>query len=424
MMSAAAPARAVDDTVRPLPADVLRGVLDRFAPLGVRFKWDVPPTPDAIGLIVGVNRGVYSTPDPLSGELTMVRSSDAGLGGHLADPSDTPGARLPDGRWRWAADCELAIVRGASCTPQATHHAGIRVDPSALPSWTNRPVVRRYTAGTWSLLRLIRDASGDPDAQPFTRYIRADTSGPIAIGPWPDARTWGDADWRLAGQPVGLEALGPDGRRHPLGRSRGIHAVVASVATHLRDWASPDDPSMHGPRRGRRTPKPVQSAPGLMLVVGKDGDELMAADDDPADQHHAHLTYGTAAGDELRARAEAVGIRELARQTGIAFETIRRWTRGGQTSGTNLAAIAGAMCAIEAKACTADGSVCALPGCGQPSRPRSLWCSDAHNKAARRAGGSGVEPALDLPACPTCRTRFINPMAAQRHRCEGARRDT
>jgi len=268
----------------------------------VQFKWDVPPTPNTVGLVVGVNRGIYATQDPTSGEMTIVRSSDAGLGGHLADPSDTPGARLPDGRWRWAADCELAVVRVASCAPQATPHAGIRVDPSALPSWTNRPVVRRYSARSWSMLRLIRDASGDADVQPFTHYVRADASGPIAVGPWYDASSWGNADWRLAGQPIGLEALDPDGRRQPVGRARGVSAVVPSVATHLRGWANPEDPSMQGPRRGLRTPKPVQSAPGLMLVVGKDGDELTAADDDPADQHQVRLTYGLATATRHRPR--------------------------------------------------------------------------------------------------------------------------
>jgi hypothetical protein len=406
-----------DDTIRAMSADTLREVLDRFAALGVRFKWDVPPTTDSLGLVVGVNRGIYTTQDPVSGELTIERSSDAGLGGHLADPSDTQGARLPDGRWRWAADCELAIVRIASCTPQATPHAGIRVDPSALPSWTNRPVVRRYTARSWSMLRLIRDASGDADVQPFTYYVRADASGPIAIGAWPDARTWGDADWRLSGQPVGLEALGPDGQRHPLGRARGIHAVVASVATHLRDWANPDDPSMQGPRRGRRTPKPVQSAPGLVLVVGKDGDELMATDDDPADQHEVRLTYGTAAGDELRARAGAVGIRELARRTGIAYETVRTWIRGGRTNAVNLARIEAAVRTAGAGD-DAEPRRCALNGCDQPVRAKSAWCSAAHNKTGRRRRATPIDPTAQLPACPECRTRFINPIAAQRHQCE------
>ena len=375
MMSDAPAARAFDDTVRSLPADVLRGVLDRFAPLGVRFKWDVPPTTDSCGLMVGVNRGIYTTQDPTSGELTMVRSSDAGLGGHVADPSDTPGARMPDGRWRWAAGCELALVRAASRAPDG---AGIRVEALALPSWTSRPVVRRYTARSWSMLRLIRDASGDAHVQPFTRYVRADGSGPIAIGAWPDARTWGDADWRLGGQPVGLEALGPDGHRHPLGRAGGIRAVVASAATHLRDWANPDDPTMQGPRRGRRTAKPVQSASGLVLVVGKDGDELMATDDDPADRHQVHLTYGIAAGNDLRARAEVVGVRELARRTGIACETIRQWIRGGQTGPANIALIVAAV-AIDDR-----GALCALPGCSRSARRRSRWCGDAHRKAASR----------------------------------------
>jgi hypothetical protein len=407
---------AGSDGVPAITAEVLHTVLDRFASLGVRFTWDVPAALGAVGLVVGVNRGVFADSDPTTGDLRIVRSSDAGLGGHLADPSDTPGARMPDGRWQWAADCELRLLRDATEQATDSEDRGLRVTAAALPAWTTRPVLRRYSARTWTAVQQVREQSGDPSVQPFTRYLRADAGGPVAIGSWLDARTWADAGWHLDGEPIGLETYGPDGDRHPLGLPRGARAVVRSIAAHLAAWANPHDPGTDGPRRGLRRPTPVHSAPGLTLVTGKDGGELMAADDDPAvSEVEARMTYGTAAGDQLRQRCRAAGLREFARRTGLPYETVRQWVGGGQTTAANLTKITCVLAAIDTDQ---QGRTCALPVCSRPPRPRSQWCSEAHNKAGRRQAHATADTTGGLPTCPGCGTRFINPKAAELHRCE------
>ena len=410
------PEQAADPHGLPtITAQVLHTVLDRFGSLGVRFTWDVPP--GAVGLVVGVNRGVFADPDPCSGGLRILRSSDAGLGGHLADPSDTPGERLADGRWKWAADCEVQVLRDSTEQTATSEDRGLRLTTAALPAWTTRPVVRRYSARTWPALQQLREQSGDPGVQPFTRYLRGDGGGPVAVGPWPDARTWADAGWQMGGQPVGLETFGPDGERHAHGTRRGARAVVRSIAAHLAAWANPSDPGTDGPRRGLRHPGPVHSAPGLTLVTGKDGGELMAADDDPALSHvETRTAYGTATGDELRQRCQAAGLREVARRTGLPYETVRKWATGGQTSAANLTKVSHVLADLGA---VSGRRTCALPACSQPARARSSWCSDTHYKAGQRqAARAAPDPFPGLPACPQCGTRFLNDKAAELHRCE------
>jgi hypothetical protein len=63
----------------------------------------------------------------MDGSWQVVRSSDAGFGGHLADPVERPGARQPDGRWSWAAQLEAALFP-ISCSLHDAE-SGLNVDP-------------------------------------------------------------------------------------------------------------------------------------------------------------------------------------------------------------------------------------------------------------------------------------------------------
>jgi hypothetical protein len=219
-----------------------------------------------------------------------------------------------------------------------------------------------------------------------------------------------------------VHTLGPDGHLIPSTARSGLIAVVPSIAAHIQAWASPEDLAMTGPRRGVRYPVPIWSTAELTLVVGKDGQELTAEDQDPdlGVVGAGRLVYGATRDRDLREQARAVGMRELARRTGITYETVRKWAAGGQTSPANLVRISQALGA-ELHAAPVARHLCALPGCTRAARPRSAWCSDAHNKAGRRRASLAQEDlTAGLPACPDCGVLFINPRAAELHCCKPA----
>lgn len=432
---------APDGKLRVLSGVELDRILDRLRPLGVTFRAEVGGAGDpTVGLAVGVNRIIFARPAPASsGGWEICRSSDTALGGHLADPSDHSSADRfrADGRWSWAAECEavaLAAVLASDVDPDRSLTA--LVDPRNYPSWTSRPVVRRYTVATWEALQHLRDQTGDPSVMPFARYLRAEssgrTSGPVALGPWWEAGTWPEADWRRSGQPVALVTIEEAGAlRVVAGRGpRQVH--VRTVRDHLTAWLQPEDASMTGPIRGLRRPVEVRSAPGLVVVTGKDGAELMASDEDPAlvDPAGMRLDYGLAAGDRLRQRARTAGVRKLSRRCGVPYVTVRDWSAGGGTSHEVLARVVAALAEVEAEP-TPPATLCGRSGCDRPARGRR-WCSDRCRMAASRAAGPAASPrrlerigARDghlidgMPSCPGCRTRFVNRRASELHQCQG-----
>jgi hypothetical protein len=371
--------------LRLLAEQELQAAVDELHPLGVGFSWQVPPAnPPTVGLVAGVNQMVFARPRDV-GDWQVIRSSDTGLGGHLADPSNNAGARQPDGRWSWAAQLETALI---PATTTVHRDGGLKVDEAGLPQWRSRPAVRRYTANRYSQLRRLREDSGDPTVGPFARYLRAGThlpGGPVALGPWTDARRWHQAPWRLNGHPVGVDTITPHDIAHLTPPGHGVRVVVPSIALHLASWANPPAPRTTGPRRGSRQPRPVHSAPGLLQVVGKDGTALLAADNDTVLQpgHDATLLYGTATTgtEQLRQRALDRGIRQLTRDTALPYETVRNWANGGDT---NPLALGRLVAALDASPPTTPGVTCARSQCLRPARPRSRWCSDAHKKAAAR----------------------------------------
>jgi hypothetical protein len=97
--------------------------------------------------------------------------------------------------------------------------------------------------------------------------------------------------------------------------------------------------------------------------------------------------------------------------------TLNKYIAGGTTSPQVLAKI---LHALDANTATTP---CGLPGCTEPARSRSPWCSERHKKAGARnkpaPTPTSTEP--ELPSCPTCRARFINPKAAELHQCKGPR---
>jgi hypothetical protein len=388
---------APNDRLRLLTPDELDAILTLFDGLRVQFKTEVAPTEGGrpvTALALGVNRVIFATEGPDGWE--VLRSSDAGLGGHLADPSNHPGQHLPDGRWAWSAECERAIIAAAAAQPVRPDRG---LSLGIQPDWVDRPPVRRYAANSHSALCALRAQTGDATVMPFARYLRVDVSGrrggPVALGPWPEASRWSEADWRVDGEPVDLDTLDEhDGIRAYTTNGHPRRVTIKRVRDHLDEWTNRHAPSMLGPRRGYRQPAPVRSAPGLITVVGKDGTELDALDDDPSTVTSAEhlLVYGPAGIDQLRQRARDVGLRKLARHTHLGYEGLQHWAAGRtNTTPGRLARMGEAITQLEALQAAA-----ALPACQHCGKPaRKKWCGDPCRKAAARAAERAKHPRRD-----------------------------
>lgn len=385
--------------VRLLPWAECRSIVERFAALGVRWKpengtLDQP----TVGLVVGVNKLLLGRPDA-DGELRLVRSSDADFG-HLVDPSGN-GERLADGRMAWVAETEGAILRAAVGVPDLDRP----LRAGDLPGWAGRPAIRPWAATTWSELEAMREELGMPDLAPYTPLLRAvtggDRGGPVAVDDGSGPEGWRVLDWRRGGEPVTIATLDHRGELVPVGGSGRLRVHALSVADHLARWLRENDASMAGPARGLRQPVPVCSGPGLVVVVGKDGGRLDAADDDSdaTDQ----VCYGVAGLAELLAQVERVGVPTVAAASGVAERTLRDLV-GGTTRApraSTVARLAGALAVLDAGRDGGDVTRCAAPGCERPARPApSSTCGEPCRKAVARDRIAADPESAPVPAQP------------------------
>jgi hypothetical protein len=387
-----------NEAVRMPTFEKLRTVFARFDPLLAPWggtAWsevnDTFMTP-TVGLVVGVNKLILGRQDA-DGSWSLVRSSDADMGGHLVDPSGT-GARLDDGRWWWAGELERHVLAANATRPTSLP----LLTPDDLPAWADEPAVRPYRATSWRQLVALRRAVGDPGIGPFARYRRAETGGkgsaPAALG---DSK-----DWRVNGEPIALFVLDDAGElRFAAGSPNGRGVRVLSVRDHLSRWLRENDPSMTGPRRGLREPVSVFSHPGLVEVVGRAGDALWGADEDP-DADGVALTYGAPQLEALRCAARAVGRREVARRAGLSARKVRTFAAGGRIDAGIVAAVAASLSDVDGHCRTCGGVLI--------GRAR-LWCSKRCQKAGERAGRAAdatrgsrrrLQPGPARWGCPTC----------------------
>jgi hypothetical protein len=377
--------------LRHLTPEELQGILDSFEPLGIRWKIEVAPTQ---ALVIGTNKVIFGHQEA-DGSWVLDRSCDTNLGGHKADPSDSPGALLPDGHWVWGADVLTALL--AACTSSAAIEVDQRLPlPDDLPDWAcNRPILSRHRATRWSALLHLRDALGDQGIGPFATYLRCDTGGdgpsPVAQGPGWDPDTWSDRDWRVRGERVGVEVLTPTGLRFVGGYPHGRRVVVRSVADYFAHWLAPEcDPSFEGPTRGLRRVVPVRSSASATRVVGRHGEALLAVYEDPETPvaQLDQLDYGTILPSlgELRERARKAGMREVSRRSSVPERSVSDWVNGAASSENLVVAVAMALDEINAE----PVRICALEGCDEPASGRhGKWCGGAH-----RALGSRVARGL------------------------------
>lgn len=100
---------APDGKFRHLTPAELDDMRESFKPLGVSWKIEVPPT---MAVVLGSNKAVFGQRQA-NGSWGIVRPSDTQLG-DLADPSDTPGLCLPDGRRAWVAEMQKTVLAWAA----------------------------------------------------------------------------------------------------------------------------------------------------------------------------------------------------------------------------------------------------------------------------------------------------------------------
>jgi hypothetical protein len=374
---------ASDGKLCHLTPSELDAVLHSFDPLGIHWRVEVSPT---TGLVVGTNKVIFGHKRP-DGIWKPERSSDTGIGGHIADPSDTPGRMLPDGRWAWASELEGHLLAyAASC--EGADLSQPLCAPGDLPSWAhNRPALRRFQATSWSALKRLRRVVGDPTIGPYASYFRAEVGGdgpaPVALGAGYDPATWIDLDWRVDGEPVGLEVVTLDGELVFVGGDRSAdRVVVRSIADHFARWLWENDPSTQGPDRGLRQVVPVRSTQGAIRVVGRHGDALLADFEDPETPGSQldQLDYGTLLDvEELRRRTRRAGLREVERRSRVPEQSICKWLRGANSSEALVVAVTMALAEIESEPVR-----CALSGCERPVPKRARWCCPSHRRLGSR----------------------------------------
>jgi hypothetical protein len=331
-------------------------------------------TPPRLAIVFAVNKVVFAERDAV-GAWQVIRSSDADLGGHLLDPTGT-GELTADRRLRWAAELEAHLFAAAVATSADRPIAM----PRDLPAYAHRLALREQRASTWAELRQLRRATGDPTVLPFARYVQVETGGrsgsPVALGHHPDPATWPSLDFKLSGESVRIDVLGPDGfPRYAAGHKDATrHVLGHTVADHLATWLSTIDPSMTGPRRGLRRPKNVLTDPSLVRYVGRSVDDLEST------SVRAILEFKATEGWRgLQRRGLAVGASEIARLGGLSERTASDVLHGHAEPGPEtMAKIADAVARAAPRTC---------PSCGKDyyGPPQKTTCSPTCRQRRHRA---------------------------------------
>lgn len=406
----------------------LDAIIARFDPLGIRWHREIDDSPDGghpvVALALGVNKVIYGRRDreqPSGWEI--VRSSDTGLGGHLLDPTGTD-ARLSDGHSAWARELEAFALasatggedgRGRGALLDLSPGAGLR--ELELPTWAEQtPVIRRRQATDRATLAALRADLGCETVPPFATFERIAAPGDCAparlVVP---GRPPGE--WSAGGRPViperyvngtFLPVAGPVAGVVGTAQIRTQRVVVDTVLDYFKGWLWDEDPTLTGPRRGLRTPVRVVSAPGLIVLTGKDATEL-EADHDPVARRRLsaraaegarspagmrrtlgrqdapdRLDYGTAGLDKLREQVRRVGVHRTARVAQIPYQTVQDFAAGGAGSPTTIQAVTTAHARIAGRPAPTPAE-CRWPECHELAMPRGAYCSARCRQRAHRA---------------------------------------
>jgi hypothetical protein len=361
-----------DERARKDLADIFAGFDPLLAPSGPP-AWKQEPSSlseHTLAYVAGANKVVLLR-RAAEGRLRVVRSTDTGLGGHIADPVYDE-ELLPDGHHRWTAEYLAPVVEAAE---NFSMEKGWPVP--VLPTEAERPVIRRLRASTPGQLRRLRRAFREEEVRPWDFYLRADSeSGPVyALGEGHDPTQWMALDWR---RPTGRQAtLTISDFYRPTGSVR-----VRSVAEYIDDWhvgagdelSEPieDQGTWPWPERGPRRLMPVYSAPALTDLVSREGERLSLRDIDPdADIGEAQLTYGTLMEPaELVDRVRKMGPTEAARRTDLSENTLRGFLYKGKTP--SLATVT--RIATNLTDGTDEEWLCAYEGCRHRVEHGRSWC--------------------------------------------------
>jgi len=342
-----------------------------------------------IGFVAGVNKTLLGRDQ--DGRLSLVRSSDTGLGDHFLDPTGT-GARLDDGRTVWTATLQERFLADLLARG---NDAPLRVPPD-LPDWADHPALRPGRASSLDDIGRLRCQVGDPTVAPFTRYVTASTGAehpPVCLGVERDPATWQSWPWHQNGQPC---RIGVQDRNGTLVVSYGSGPlfVVPTIRDAFRDWLSENDPTLGGPKRGLRHVLPVRSHPALIDPVGRSG-ELAGerAEDEP-------LVFSAVEPSPL---AVPVSAAELARLSGVPPRTVQDIVFGRAVpSEPTLRRLLPAVVDLKAPARCAAGAECrhGVDGLGALlARGQRSWCSEPCRKVVYRRG-RGIPPRRSKAGAP------------------------
>jgi hypothetical protein len=327
--------------------------------------------------------------------LGVVRSCDTGLGGHLLAANSSGDPLLPDGHHVWPV---VLLERLAAAAEKFDDRTGW--PPIRLPSWVNRPVVRRLRITSGAQLRRLRCIFPEADLRPWDTYLRAESADPaddrvaysleVNAPPW----RWLVIEWRLR-----------NGRRvevtTELDHQPGV-LRLRTVEEYLYDWqrghsfdelstALGNQGQSRWPQRGLRDPVPVHSSPALTELCGRDGPLLDLAEFDPdADLKSAVALYGPVV------------------ETMCAWDGCTETVTGGRGTKTKWCPVHAQKRSGTARkrACskpksTKRGSTCAFPDCNKPVGITrggiARWCSE-HRPLARQQRRRDAKAAnADLP---------------------------
>lgn len=368
---------------------------------GVAFKIECDSlSRPTVGLISGVNKLLLGR--TVDGRVTLVRSSDTGLGDHFLGPTGTD-ARLPDGRCAWVAELEERLLAHVVAT-------GTVEVPPDLPVWaTDRPAMRPGRTRTMADLVRLRELTGDETVQLGARFVTCGgEDGPICLGVSRRPATWQTWPWRWQGEPCRPTVLGDSGAPVEYA-GNGPLVVITTMANVLRGWLAERDLTMDRVPGELRRPVPARSHPTLVRLVGRDSTWTGNNDSGPLD-------YGPLVGEqELLDAAVSLGVASLAR-AGVPERTAKRIVaRRTRPRATTLRQVSGALVQAEKRHC--QGPDCPKSLTGRRDR---RFCSTACQKAARRLETQRPVPddvrtavrTGTATVCPSCGAVLLGAAAA------------
>jgi hypothetical protein len=325
------------DHITPLSPDTVLGILDRFDTLNPYQSELVPHLwkeehgslrqPLWCYAISAKRYALYRL--GFDGQVEVVDWSEHGLG-HYLDPTDPDTERDDQGRHLWIRQAWEWVLTG-------------RGRRDTMPDWTGTPALTRFTVtspaiGAWFTGHNQRQAPDDwirpasfgllahPD--PLIPTLDSDRPKPTTVYE-PDPSKWLSVDWydRATGQPINITTAShhhPDFHRHLTEgrvRVRTLGDVLSTFTRHPETKSlAPGGQPVIAATQGLLQRRPVESAPVLTDLIGKEANQLDERATGSTDEPDGHLNRYGNRGDRWTQLVlpilRSIGVKELMRLTG------------------------------------------------------------------------------------------------------------